>query len=182
VDGCQYRLDRRDQIVQVDDGWARFAREAGAGELLSPGVLRRPIWQFVSDARTRLLQSLLLRRVRTTRIPIVLPFRCDSPGVKRWMEMELRATGDGGVTVSTRLLRQESRPPVHLLEPGDARSGGEVLKVCGWCNTVQLGEGPWQEVEDLLAENPHWVRDGETPEITHRLCSDCDTRLVEASG
>jgi hypothetical protein len=184
VEGCRYRLNRRDLLVFVDEGWARFAREAGADELLPPGVLNRSIWEFVTDPRLRLLQAELLRKTRSTRKPIRLPFHCDSPNLRRWMEMELQSAAGGEVTVTTTLVWEDARPPVAFL---DARPPGlqgplEELGICGWCNSVQYEDGPWQSVEALLRARPGWPEAGANVEVHHRLCPGCDTTLAAAAS
>jgi len=184
MESCRYRLNRRDLLVFVDEGWARFAREAGADELLPPGVLNRSIWEFITDPRLRLLQAELLRKARSTRKAIRLPFQCDSPTMRRWMEMDIQSSAGGDVLVTTTLLREEARARMPFL---DARPPGmkrpvEDLGMCGWCNAVQLGEGPWQSVEDLLRAKPGWPDEGSNIEVHHRLCASCDTRLIAAAG
>lgn len=180
--GCRYQLNRRDQIIEVDDGWLRCAKEAGDSDLLPARILRRSLWEFIADPRTRLLQGALLRKVRSTRKPIRLPFRCDSPEMKRWMEMELTSSAGGEVDVTTSVVRTEPRARIACLAPHESRSPAEILNCCGWCNAVRVGDGPWQEVEELLCARPGWPASDDSVELRHQLCPRCDATLVKASS
>lgn len=110
-----------------------------------------------------------------------LPFRCDSPAMKRWMETELSSAGDGDVQLTTHIVRTERRAPVVFLDSHPSGSCAETLNCCGWCNAVQAGAAPWQELEDLLAARLGWPGREDSVQVHHGPCPRCDETLQKAS-
>src|SRR5689334_20177001 len=88
---CRYRTDERGRLVFVDDGWCAFARENDAPEYAVPdGLYGRDLLSFISEPTTRLIYSVLMQRVLEGQHSIALPFRCDAPATRRWLEMQMR--------------------------------------------------------------------------------------------
>lgn len=167
---AQYELDREDRIRSINTAWSAFARENDAEDLID-AILGTSIWDWIAGVEVRHLYSLLFSRVRKTHGPMRIPFRCDSPSVRRFMELEIVALGDGGLRCSAQLKRAESRLPVRLLESRIARSE-ELLAICSWCKRVRADRGQWLEIEDAasrldLLEDP-------PPALTHTICPDCE--------
>jgi hypothetical protein len=164
-----YRINDRDEIVFVNPQWDVFAAANDGERAVSARVLGRSLWDFVSDSGTRQLYRDLLVRART-RGPLRFNYRCDSPALRRVMEMELVPAPGGGVEFRSRALTVEPRPPQALLDPGADR-GGVLVRVCGWCKKVAVG-GTWVEVDravtalGLLEHVP-------VPSLTHGICGDC---------
>ena len=122
---------------------------------------------------------MLLRRVRAELGSVDLPFRCDGPGVRREMDIEIAAQSAGRfVRFSARLRHQEQRDrPQPLLSPDVPRSA-EILTMCGWCDRF-LVEGEWVEVEEAAARLQLFRR-AKLPAIGHGLCPDCTRVLAVA--
>jgi len=169
----RYELDREDRIRSVNEDWHAFARENEAEHLMD-AVLGTSIWDWLAGMEVRHLYSLLFSRVRSARRTARLPFRCDSPDLRRFMELEIVALPDGGLRCIARLERAEPRPPVRLLDSRVARSK-DALAICSWCKRVRVDPDLWLEIEDAtsrlrLLEDP-------PPAITHGICSDCEARF-----
>ena len=168
-----YTLDAQDRVVAVDDGWDRFAAENG-GTCDAGSVTGRPLWDFVSGIETRHLWESLFGRIRDSHRAAVIPFRCDAPGLRRFLVMDLVPRKDGGLEIATRVVREEPRAHVALLDSGVERSA-RVIKMCSWCKRLET-EGGWLEVEDaapaldLFGEPP-------VPLVSHGVCPDCVERL-----
>lgn len=145
-----HSIDRDDVIVHLNEDWLAFGRENGAPWGSVDEVLGRSLWSFISDEETRQLYHAVLERVRAGAPPIRLPFRCDAPHRRRFMEMGVGSAGDGTVWFRSRLLREEPRRPVTLLDPWTDR-GPETVRMCGWCKQVWLEEGRWVEAEVAMA-------------------------------
>lgn len=171
----RYELDREDRIRSVDPPWAEFARENGAGHL-ADAVVGTSIWDWIAGAEVRHLYRQLFSRIRETGGSTRFPFRCDSPALRRFMELEISALAEEGLRCTTRLVRTEQRPPVPLLDPNAPRSG-ELLAMCAWCKRVRASRELWLEVEQATSE----LRLLETapPAITHTICPDCAARIGE---
>jgi hypothetical protein len=172
-----YRVDAQDRIVFANAAWYDFARENG-GETLHPkAVVGAPLWGFLCNAETQHLFQSLLRQVRDAGRPVTVPFRCDSPDCRRFMELELARLPDQVVEFRSRILRQERRAGVPLLDETVARSES-MLTMCAWCKKVKLPDERWAEVEEAvnalqLFAVPH------LPRISHGVCDECRRTLVQ---
>jgi hypothetical protein len=134
-----YRVNARDELTFLNAEWGRFAAANGGDALTPERVLGRPLWGFVADLATGQLYRDLLARVRAGR-PARFPFRCDSPGVRRRMEMEVLPAGGGAVEFHAHTLAEAPRPPQPLLDPAVPRTD-ELLRSCGWCRRIDVEAG-----------------------------------------
>ncbi len=166
-----YRVDSLDCIVWVDPSWVEFARSNGAPELGADRILGHRLSEFVSGDEVRHLWGLVLQRVREEERPVTLPFRCDSPDRRRFMELDLAPLGDGRVELRARLLREEARDRVALLDSRVPRSD-DVLPICSQCKRIQTPEDEWIEVEEGIQELDLFGA-GLLPRLTHGLCDPC---------
>lgn len=174
-----HRIDGEDVITGVNPEWTDFARENEAPELAGSGgdgVVGRALWDFISDKETRHLYRLMLGKVRSSGVAITLPFRCDSPGVRRFMEMTLDRAGPGGeVEFRCVLLREERREGEATLLDRLSERSSEFVKVCSWCRRVYVGESGWKEPEDAVRELNLFDAPA-LPQLTHGVCPDCTGR------
>jgi hypothetical protein len=169
----EYMLDADDHIRSVGGAWRAFAHENGAPELVG-AVLGTSIWRWIEGPEVRHLYEILFSSVRGTGGHVRFPLRCDSPRLRRFMELELAALSDGGLRFRAVLHRVEPREPVGL--PAGRDDGpGPRLVICSWCNHVRVDVGRWLEIEDalralrLLEAPPH--------AITHTICPGCEARF-----
>lgn len=173
---CVYELDADLRIVSVDAGWINFAMENQAPELVPPsGPLGQLVMACVTDATIAHLYGRLFQRVLETRRAASFPFRCDSPALRRFMELSISPRDPSGLRVETRLVRTEARTPVALLEHPTGGESEDFLVMCAWCKLVDV-EGRWCEVEDALGATRVFERDL-LPRITHGMCPSCSGRM-----
>lgn len=166
----RYRLDARDRIVEVGGDWDRFAIDNGAEELVSGVILGMPLRTFIAGDVTRMFVEALLARVRLTGRPAIIPYRCDSPGVKRFMEMSLESIGAELISEHRFLSEQVMFSPLSCVaarEPG-AR---DVLKRCSMCSRLTDRSGQSCEPDDY--PNPS----GRTVRVIYHVCPDCQRRV-----
>lgn len=128
-----YHLNAENLIVSADLAWDAFAVENGAPELLSTRITGEDLFGFITGMEMQHLQKMLLGRVRKTLQPSTIPFRCDAPDRRRFMEMTVTAQADGAVAFVTWLTHEETRDPVALLQ-ASSRASATYLALCGWCN------------------------------------------------
>lgn len=177
----RYRISPDDIILEVNESWVDFAAANGAPELGPIQVLGQPLWRFISGVEVRHLYTLLLGRIRRTHSTVVIPFRCDAPDLRRFMEMTMTALPDGTVEFIATLIRTESRDVVSFLAPGSDR-GQPLLTICSWCKRVQIAETDWVEVEKAVARLGLFQRDI-LPQLTHGVCHTCYAEVLrELSG
>lgn len=180
--GCSYALDHRDRILWVGETWDEWARASSAPHLLTSEVVGRSLWTLIGDARLRALLGILLAKVRRSHAPLRLPFRCDAPDEKRWMEIEICAGPRDTVVMRTEQIDASPRevpPSMEWRLATDADEDDRVLWICSWCNAVLSRDDRWIELEEDLALDPR--RYEPTPAVAHRLCGRCERRLEAAS-
>jgi len=171
---CCYRIDGDDRIVWVSDTWITFSQENGAAESCHPdAVLNRSIWDFIDGIETRYLYDIVLKKIRKTRNSARLPFRCDSPDKRRYLELRISAAGTDTVEFVSTVIREEVRDTVVLLEPGIPRSE-KFIKMCSMCKKVEVAENSWQDIEAAIA-SLGLFEELNLPKISHGLCQECFT-------
>jgi len=171
----EYAVDGGDQLIFLGDQWLEFAFENGAPELTPEAILGRPIWQFISDAETRSLYSVMFAQVRATSQCITVPFRCDSPRRRRFLEMRLSPGGGGVIRLATRQLGQEEREREVALVAG-LPGRGELVTSCSWCKRVKLSDDTWVDVEAAAGRLGLFTR-APLLQLTHGICPSCYREL-----
>jgi len=157
-------------VEHVNDAWEPFAQANGAPGLSPRRVVGESIWSFVHGSTVQHLWQLVFGRARVERKALLLPYRCDGPGVRRYLEMELVAPDGVSVVCTSRTMREEPRPVVQMLL-GDGERSGESLIVCSWCNRAQLHR-TWVEIEQAIDEL-HLFGVARPPSISHGICDRC---------
>jgi hypothetical protein len=172
---CAYELDADLRIIWVDARWSEFANANHAPELVPPpGPLGQSALSCVADSTSALLYERLFRRVLETRMTIALPFRCDAPARRRYLDLIIEPRTPAGLRIETTLKRTEERPAMALLDRNTPH-GSDLLQMCGWCKSVNVADR-WCEVEDAVAEMRLFERDL-LPRVTHGICPRCYERV-----
>ena len=190
-----YRVDRHDVITRVNAAWRAFAAENGARSLAARAV-GTSLWAHVEGAETRALYAGVHAAVRRSGRPVTLPFRCDGPEERRWMELTVRPLGGGNLQVVSALVQRAASPRVPLLDPAEPRGAGQFV-MCSWCKRVRVdgdgaaggaagagarptddgyGAGPWVDVVGLPAGRPG----AGLPRVVHDACPDCAAHVRAA--
>ena len=172
----RYRLNARNEIAFVDEGWDRFAAENDAPELMGDAVLGRPLSDFLRDESIAQVYRHLLDRVRRGH-PARFEIRCDGPERRRLLSLHVRATTAGEVEFTTTPVRLEPRDPVRLLDRRAPRGSG-LVRLCAWCNRVWADDG-WLEVENAIARLGLFETQP-MPALTHGMCPGCLDRVTAA--
>jgi hypothetical protein len=164
-------IDDADRIVRVNDHWLEFARENEAPELTANAVLDQPLWHFIDGRETTYLYKQIFAQVRAGKSQIKIPFRCDSPKCRRFMEMKLSLLPGDSIEFLSRILRLEPRDPITLLEAAPERSA-ELLTICSWCKKILLPQGNWVEIEEAVKALDLFAHH-RLPRLTHGICVSC---------
>ena len=173
-----YAIDKNDLITEVSDAWLEFAVSNGADNLRREDVVGRSLWDFLSSRDTVNLYGQLLSKVRETGETISIPFRCDSPKLRRFMQITISPAEDGGLQLCSELVSEEEREHQQLMDanaPGD----GDLLKMCSWCKQIELEPGRWVEVEEAVSEL-RLFEQSSIPAISHGVCPGCFEQLVKS--
>jgi hypothetical protein len=158
-----------DTIAWVDAGFHDLAGYHGVPELGERAV-GRPLIEFVAGERPRELQLDLLARARRSDEPLLLRYRCDSPGERRFGVLELAGQPGGGVVMRSSFTERETRPPELLLDPAAPRDGASVRE-CAWCNRFDV-DG-WRDAEEAARR----VASGPLPPVEWSICEICEMLL-----
>jgi hypothetical protein len=166
-----YELDEGDLITRLGGDWDGFALRNDAPELVRALVEGQSLWAFVHDAETRMLLRAILARVRRGGGELRLPFRCDGPAMRRFMELRVNRTMHNALRMESVLQHEEERAPVRLLD-ATRLSRGEPLRICGWCKRMPLESGVWVEVE-IAVQRLRLFDASVLPPLSHGICPDC---------
>jgi hypothetical protein len=169
IEPLAYSLDHQDRIVRVSDGWTQFALQNDAPELATEHVLHRSIWGFVSDSTTRHIYMDLIARVRLGRT-VRFSLRCDSPTVRRHLQMTVTPGDSRRVDFESVVVGIERRPIQRIWDRRTIRSGVH-LRTCAWCKRIHV-RSEWMEIEDALEPLKLFEME-RLPEITHGICDSC---------
>lgn len=173
-----WRIDDRDVITYVNDAWDRFALANEGGAARSGSVLRRSLWSFIVDEITRELYRSLLARVRLLNREATFSLRCDSPSMRRLLEMRVLPLEDDAVEFRTRLLERQPRPAQPIASPSPpAHDAREPIRACGWCKKIFV-DGGWVEIEEAVRRLELFHR-APMPPITHGICDVCRQAMLE---
>jgi hypothetical protein len=167
----QYTLDKADVFVAINSWWLAFAQENGAAELCESNVIGRPLWSFIEDAPTRTLYREIHEHVRASGSPVKLPFRCDSPTLKRYMSLRISRGTDGDLLYVSTLQRAVPQDRVALLDPHQNRSKA-ILTMCSFCKRSLVETSGWMEMENISL-NLSMYRDLTVPQLRYTVCPTC---------
>lgn len=164
-----YRLDDRDRIVEVRGAW-----EAAAGRhasLKPENVLGTCLYDHIAGKDTRTFVWLACYAARQSARPLTLPYRCDTPELKRRMSMTLSHHGTGGLLVAHRLVAVEALPRPRSFAFAPTPSTRSLLVRCSCCNRVRVN-GHWNEPEELAEP-----ANGEC-QVIYGVCPGCKTAFA----
>ena len=87
------------------------------------------------------------------------------------MEMKLSLLAGNAIQFLSKLLRQEFRQPLDILDAARDRSG-EFLKICSWCKKIHIPDRGWGELEEAIGALDLFGNHS-MPRMTHTICDSC---------
>lgn len=172
-----YLIDDNDNITYLSEQWQPFADGNKAKKIDTTRVIGKRLSDFITDSKCQHIYWLLINRIRQTGGSFKFPFRCDSPDVRRYMEMEVHQHETGQIEFRSCVLQEEPRESVLLLESNIKRSG-DLLRICSWCKKVKVDETAWLEVEEAIKKLS--LFNAKTlPDLTHGMCPSCYDDVIE---
>lgn len=172
-----WTIDRENVITAVGGDWDAFAAGNEAASLCGASVVGHSLFEFIDGEETRRIYRLLLRRVRALDAPILVPFRCDSPELRRHMRLEIEPLRERAIEFRSVLVAAEPRPHLRLVER-DAPRSEALLVSCSFCLRIRLPDEEWVEAEDAVVRLGLLVRE-RTPRLAHGVCPACKAKLHE---
>jgi hypothetical protein len=166
-----YRITPDDVIEFVNDAWGRFAKENGTPGL-AQGVLGTSLWNYISGQEVIHLSRELFAKARDRKCEVAIPFRCDSPSVRRYMQMRVVPLTDRKLEFCTWIEREEPYSErIHLLDLAVPRDHEWLLRMCAWCKKIYVGCS-WLEIEEAIGRMRLFDHVA-MPTITHGICDRC---------
>lgn len=166
-----YRIDAMDKLEFVDPAWLGFATDNDASNLTVEQVYGTSIWDYIAGYEVKYLYEMLFDAVRTRRRGVTIPFRCDSPTRRRFMELRIEPLDANALSLTGTMFYEESRPYSSLFD-NKVKDADSYLRICSWCKRVDVGDDVWLEVEDAVRELDLFD-DASPPGLDHSICLDC---------
>lgn len=165
-----YWVDKDDVIVDASSDWDEFALENGGLAVLREHVIGEPLFRFITGDPTRMLTDTLLQRVRHSGQELTRCYRCDSPELKRYMEMTLSPEEGSLLRLHHRVVKVEPLDPVVPFEFG-GHLLSDVMARCSMCNRVRA-KGAWHEGDEAVRLGH--VKSGGL-RVIYSVCGDCQS-------
>ncbi len=167
-----YCIDSNDKIVDTSEDWNRFASSNNGEACTSEKIIGESIWNYIGGKSEAMWMKTLLDRTRLLRKSTTSNYRCDSPHLKRYIEMKL-SPRDEEICIEHTLVKTEFMlRPFHFTAPNDYHPKN---KRCSICNRISLHHGSWEEPDTLIAKG---LIDQNIPlEVIHGICPKCSEEL-----
>lgn len=166
-----YWLGPTERIVRVGPCWDRFALANDGAAATGEKIVDRPVWDFVQDAATRMWLESLIALVRLRSVSIQRPYRCDSPDMKRFMQMNIVPEDEGILRVEHSLVRCEPKSRSVWID-SFSKANSDVRVRCSICGRVRLDK-EWIEPDRLSSSTS---RGGIAKlAVIYGVCDDCKT-------
>ncbi|MCB0192433.1 MAG: hypothetical protein KDJ65_10860 [Anaerolineae bacterium] len=171
-----YWLNQADEIVDVNDEWDNFALDNDGNEVVRDKVIGKPLFNFIVGESTRMFVDNLLRRARLRYQETHKFYRCDSPDVKRFMEMRIVPEDRDLLRLEHTIIRREvMTPPVYYQYSPTIK---HPYRRCSICNKV-LHQSVWCEGSDLIRALPQSSVDAiDAIDVIYHVCPTCIYQLI----
>ena len=170
-----YRINSREEITFINDEWFRFAADNNALELVRDNILNCSLWDFISDEKVKHIYQEILRRVNSGHF-MKFKLRCDSPEMRRIIEISITPLKDGEVQFDSKIIWTEARMNPILFKQNVPRTDNLVI-ICSWCNKIETRNGNWQEVEEAV-ETLRLFELETLPLTSHGMCGACFEKVT----
>lgn len=176
-----YTVDGHDTIVDISDSWHAFAEgNSWSGPVQSRDVVGHSLWRFIQGPEVQHLYHLVFDQARRGYPCRGIPFRCDSPGERRYLELRVEPGEAGHLHLHSTTIRAERRHPVKLLDT-EAPRFGDIVKLCSMCKKMRVSPDHWAEIEQGLVHLRVFEAEG-MPALSHGLCSPCLDVVMNRAG
>ncbi len=133
-------------IIKTSINWDIFANLNDGNSATTNNVIGKSIYSFIYDKETINWLKKIILLVKTYHEPIIKIYRCDSPNLKRFMEMSVSNIDKNIIVVYHRVLRVENIEKVIYFETTDSLNSS--VKRCSICNKLRINH-KWYEIENI---------------------------------
>lgn len=164
-----YLLNKHDIIINVSGIWDEFAIKNRGVNVCANDVCGHSIWLYVTGDVTRMWLNAIFQLARVGGNPIERAYRCDSPNLKRYMQMRLTPHPDGTLLVEHQVLKTEERDEEMNIRYKHSSTLAGTRQRCSVCGRIRLAD--W--VEPL----PEHHGGDNTIVVTYTVCEACRDML-----
>ena len=157
-----------------DAGYLAF--NGSADDVPSDPIGKR-LENIVCNLEVRAILRCVLNHVRMHSDGVVLPYRYDEPGFRRYCEMTIARRDGGELELSGRCRRTRARngPPSSWKE-AHRRAG--LVRICSVCDRCELAHDDWCELPEAMT-TLRLLERRKMPGISHVLCPRCYVRFTD---
>ena len=155
-----------------------MAAENGASELTEGAVIGKSLFSFIAGDPTRMFIESMIQAVRFRHEPVRQVYRCDSPTLRRDMEMLLLPDSGEGVRVIHRTLRVSPLLRPRFFQQAEHASRNVSMR-CSMCNRLNRHGRWWQPDEAPIRENLVGTHLLQPIEVIYCVCADCRQELKQ---
>lgn len=134
-------------------------------------VLGKSLWSFISGPETRHIYQLILAQIRKHKRSTQLFINCDSPELKRNIEVTLNPLQNGGVEFLSKVVQLIERDAVTILDKAIERSD-DIIKICSFCKKIAISKEEWAETQDAI-KILNLFGSKKMPQLSHGICPHC---------
>jgi hypothetical protein len=130
-----FQLDKTDHVEDVI-----YSRKQQSGDPVpqtNNDLFGNSVWGIIAGKELQLLYEMMFPSVRSSKKAIVVPYRCDSPIMQRFMELRVIAGRDDTLFVLNFLNAEEDTAYTALLDQVE-RDPNDSLSICSWCKKWSL--------------------------------------------
>jgi hypothetical protein len=171
-----YKVDHDDVVSEVSSGWDDFARLNNGIEACREYIIGRPIYNCIAGSEVESFYQQVFDKTRSSGVPISVPFRCDSPSDKRFLNLTVTDYGKGVLECNSKTLAVVPRAePIEVMLVSGGVSAA-ALYMCGVCKAVHLRANLWRELDTVSSLiDPGSLR--KRP-FVQTICPSCAERTV----
>lgn len=170
-----YVIDKNDMLTDYSENFMTFAISNGWKP--ESEIIGRNIFDFIEGIEVRHIYRTLFDLTRQGKHIGPIPFRCDSPTSRRFMELFFTPGDYGSIRITSKISKIEHRKPINILFMTNVERSQKFLRMCSICKKIDLGKTSWVEIEEGLVSLGIFI--SEKPfKITHGLCPGCFNLLM----
>ena len=182
MEGVCYLVGFDGAILALGErNWDEVASACDAVHLHSSKLSGKNIFQHIAGEDVSFVYRQHLRRLQTGREhDLSFSFRCDAPGLRREMRMNLSTIHEeerpAAVLFQSSIVSEHSRPPINLFasSPVSQEEAADLalpfVTLCSFCHAVKVrpSAGRWQTAEQYYQSGG-----SERVRVSHGICSPC---------
>ena len=164
-----YTVDADNIIVEVNAEWDRFAMDNDGDNLVQSHIIGQPLMNYITGDSTRMFVEVMFQGARVRKNMITKPYRCDSPDMKRALEMRIIPLDNQALKLEHQIVSLETVvQPVHFL--GHNSEADDRIKRCSMCNKVEL-DNEWRDPLDAPVAQS--LLDPSSVKVYYGICKPC---------